>query len=141
MTPPRVGDPIPSLTLPPLSRATLALYAGGSGDHVPLHIDSAFAKRAGYSDVFMHGMLGSAYVARALTEWIPQDAVRDLEVRFVAITYPDEVLTAGGVVSEVGVDGIPNRCRVDLQLVNSVGERKLTGFAVLDHPELRRCNG
>jgi acyl dehydratase len=135
MTPVRVGDPIPSLTLPPLSRATLALYAGGSGDHVPLHIDSAFARRAGYPDVFMHGMLGCAYVARALTEWVPQDAVRDLQVRFVAITYPEEVLTATGVVSEVAVDGIPNRFRVALELTNSLGERKLAGFAIIDHPE------
>ena len=134
MTTARIGDPIPSLTLPPLSRATLALYAGGSGDHVPLHIDSAFAKRAGYPDVFMHGMLGCAYVARALTEWVSQDAIRDLQVRFVAITYPEEVLTATGVVSDVAIDGVPNRCRVDLELTNSAGERKLAGFAIIDYP-------
>lgn len=47
MTRAQVGDAIPSLTLPPLSRGTLALYAGGSGDHVPLHIDAAFAKGPG----------------------------------------------------------------------------------------------
>ncbi|MSR03774.1 MAG: dehydratase [Gemmatimonadetes bacterium] len=134
MTRAQVGDAIPSLTLPPLSRGTLALYAGGSGDHVPLHIDAAFAKGAGYPDVFMHGMLGSAYVVRALTEWVSQDAVHDLQVRFVAITYPEEVLTATGVVAEVGVDGVPNRCRVDLELRNSAGERKLAGFAIIDHP-------
>lgn len=134
MTPAKLGDAIPSLTLPPLSRATLALYAGGSGDHVPLHIDAAFAKGAGYPDVFMHGMLGCAYVVRALTEWVSQDAVQDLQVRFVAITYPEEVLTATGVVSETAVDGVPNRCRVDLELRNSAGERKLAGFAILDLP-------
>ena len=132
MTTPQVGDPIPPLTVPALTRATLALYAGGSGDHVPLHIDSAFAKSAGYPDVFMHGMLGCAYVARALTEWVPQDAVRDLQVRFVAITYPEEVLTATGIVSEVAVGGVPNRYRVDLELKNGAGERKLAGFAVID---------
>ena len=134
MIPAQVGDSIPSLPLPPLSRATLALYAGGSGDHVPLHIDAAFAKGAGYPDVFMHGMLGCAYVVRALTGWVSQDAVHDLEVRFVAITYPDEVLTATGVVSAVAVDGVQNRCRVDLELRNSAGERKLAGFAIVDQP-------
>ncbi len=134
MTTVQIGDPIPSLTLPPLSRATLALYAGGSGDHVPLHIDAAFAKGAGYPDVFMHGMLGCAYVVRALTAWVSEDAVHDLQVRFVAITYPEEVLTATGVVSETAVDGVPNRCRVDLELRNSAGERKLAGFAILDLP-------
>ena len=131
---PTVGDAIRPLELPPLSRATLALYAGGSGDHVPLHIDSAFATGAGYPDVFMHGMLGCAYVARALTAWVPQEAICHLEGRFVAITYPDEVLTASGVVSAVGLEGMPARCRVDFELTNRDGERKFTGFAVVDHP-------
>ena len=106
---PRVGDALPALELPPLSRATLALYAGGSGDHVPLHIDAAFAKRAGYPDVIMHGMLGCAYAARVVTGWVPQEAVRTLSARFTAITYPEERLTARGTVTEVGVAGIPNR--------------------------------
>ncbi|MEO8448773.1 MAG: MaoC/PaaZ C-terminal domain-containing protein [Gemmatimonadota bacterium] len=131
---PHVGDTLPSLELPPLSRSTLALYAGGSGDHVPLHIDSAFAKQAGYPDVIMHGMLGCAYAARVLTGWAPQEAVRTISARFTAITYPEEQLTARGTVTEVGVDGVANRCRVMLDLFNQAGERKLTGFAIVDYP-------
>ena len=42
-----VGTEIPSLELPPISRYTLALFAGASGDHNPIHIDSDFAKQAG----------------------------------------------------------------------------------------------
>jgi hypothetical protein len=40
-----VGDTLPPLELPPLSRATLALYAGASGDHNPMHIDLDFRSR------------------------------------------------------------------------------------------------
>ena len=129
---------IPPLTLPPLSRVTLALYAGGSNDHVPLHIDSDFAKAAGYPDVFMHGMLGCGYVARMLTGWVEPHRVRRLSARFVAITFPGEELTASGTVVERGIDGVPNRCRVELELRNAAGERKLVGSAVVDQPENRQ---
>ncbi len=41
----------------PVDRTTLALFAGASGDHNPIHIDIDFARRAGMPDVFAHGML------------------------------------------------------------------------------------
>jgi len=135
---PAIGAELPPLVLPPLSRATLALYAGGSADHVPLHIDAAFAKAAGYPDVFMHGMLGMAYLGRLVTEWMPQAALTDLAVRFVAITYPEERLTASGRVVEHAVGGVPERIRVELLLQNAAGETKLTGSALLDCGRTRR---
>jgi len=129
---PPLGSELPPLALPPLSRSTLALYAGGSADHVPLHIDAAFAKAAGYPDVFMHGMLGMAYLGRLVTEWMPQAALADLAVRFVAITYPEEQLTASGRVVEHDAGGVAGRLKVDLQLQNAAGETKLTGSALVD---------
>jgi acyl dehydratase len=124
----KAGDSIPSLELPPLTRATLALYAGGSGDHLPLHIDSDFARAAGYQDEFMHGMLGAAYITRMVTSWVPQEYLRGLAVRFVAITYPGESLTAMATVAAVTDDG-----HVELEVVlrNARGETKLTGHALI----------
>ncbi len=72
-----VGSSLPSLTHGPISRATLALFAGASNDHVPLHIDSDYAKSAGMDDVFGHGMLSMAYLAQLLTHWRPQALHRD----------------------------------------------------------------
>jgi len=124
----RVGESLPPLALPPLTRATLALYAGGSGDHIPLHIDSDFAKGAGHRDVFMHGMLGVAYLVRMLTHWAPQERLRDISVRFSAITYPGESLTATGVVSAIAPDGA---VALDLTLRNPQGEVKIAGRATI----------
>ena len=62
-----VGDKIPDLVIEPITRSTLALYAGASGDHNPIHIDFDFAKEAGMKDVFAHGMLIMAYLGRAVT--------------------------------------------------------------------------
>jgi len=125
---PRAGDVLPPLILAPLTRTTLALYAGGSGDHVPLHIDSDFARTAGHRDVFMHGMLGTAYLMRVLTHWVPQERLRGFAVRFSAITYPGEPLTATGLVAEVSADGTAS---VDVTLRNHVGEVKISGRATI----------
>lgn len=125
---PHVGEQLPPLALPPLTRATLALYAGGSGDHIPLHIDADFAKGAGHRDVFMHGMLGVAYIMRMLTHWVPQERLQGFAVRFSAITYPGEQLTATGVVADVAADG--TAC-VDVTLHNEAGEVKIAGRATV----------
>lgn len=124
-----VGDTLPPLVLAPLTRATLALYAGGSGDHIPLHIDTDFAKAAGHRDVLMHGMLGAAYVCRMLTTWAPQERLVGLNVRFTAITFPGEALIAEGVVEEIEDDGNERHARVRVALRNAEGETKLSGDA------------
>src|SRR6218665_3190280 len=78
----QVGDSIPALQLPASSRTTLALYAGASGDHTPIHIDIASARSAGLDDVFAHGMLSAAYVGGLVTDWAGQQRLRRLHLRF-----------------------------------------------------------
>ena len=80
-----VGTVLPDLTLPPISRTTLALFAGASGDHNPIHIDPDFAQAAGFDDVFAHGMLSMAYLGRLLTSWLPQAQLRAWSTRFVSV--------------------------------------------------------
>ena len=69
-----VGDQPIHLEADPISRTTLALYAGASGDHNPMHIDIDYAKAAGQSDVFAHGMLSMAFLGRAVTDWVQGSA-------------------------------------------------------------------
>ena len=129
-----VGDAIPSLTVPPVSRLTLALYCGASGDHNPIHVDSDFARSAGMPDVFAHGMLSMAWLARVLTHWVPQSAIRDYSVRFAAITQVAETITCAGTVTEkFEVDG-ERRVRLQLTTANAEGQVKLAGDAVVAWP-------
>src|SRR6478672_1544743 len=81
------NEQVPVLETEPVSRLTLALFAGASGDHNPIHVDLDFARAAGFDDVFAHGMLSMAYLGRMLTDWIPQEALRGFRVRFTAITH------------------------------------------------------
>ena len=126
----QVGDELPALTLPPLSRHTLALYCGASGDHNPIHVDIDFAKSAGMSDVFAHGMLSVAWLGRVLTNWVPQHAIRALNVRFAAITQVGEVITCTARITSKTDAAI----QLALQSANEAGVVKITGEAEVSRP-------
>ena len=83
---PNVGARIIHKEFPPITRHQLALYCGASGDHNPIHVDLDFAKKAGFPDVFTHGMLVMAYLGQALTDAVPPRRLRSFSTRFVAIT-------------------------------------------------------
>ncbi|RZU36799.1 acyl dehydratase [Fluviicoccus keumensis] len=126
-----VGQLLPPLQLPPISRSTLALFAGASGDHNPIHIDLDFARSAGMPDVFAHGMLSMAWLGRLLTNWVPQQRLRSFEARFVSITHLQNAVTCTGhVVEKLEVDG-ERRVRVSIQSANQYGESKVLGEAVI----------
>jgi acyl dehydratase len=127
----QVGDSIPALELPPLTRLTLALYCGASGDHNPIHVDVDFARSAGMPDVIAHGMLSMAWLGRLMTQWVPQTALRDLSVRFAAMTQVGERITCRGEVAEkLEVNG-ERRVRLSITTCNEHGQVKLAGEAVV----------
>jgi acyl dehydratase len=126
-----VGDQPIHLTTEPVSRTTLALYAGASGDHNPMHIDIDYAKKAGQSDVFAHGMLAMAYLGRALTDWVPQTAIRSFTTRFTAITrVGDQIVCTGKVAEKMEKDG-EKRVRLEITAANQDGEVKAAADAVV----------
>ena len=129
-----VGDELPPLALPPLTRTTLALYAGASGDHNPIHIDIDFARAAGMPDVVAHGMLSMAWVGRLLTNWAPQRDLREFSVRFTAMTRIGErILCTGRVAEKLERDG-ERLVRIAVATVNEAGEVKVAGDAYLALP-------
>lgn len=129
-----VGDALPAFETPPLTRHTLALYCGASGDHNPIHVDIDFAKAAGLPDVIAHGMLSMAWLARLLTNWVPQSALREYSVRFAAMTQVGERITCAGHITEK-FERQGERCvRLALSTTNAEGVIKLAGEAVVALP-------
>ncbi|PHQ71163.1 MAG: dehydratase [Sneathiella sp.] len=129
-----VGDVIPALTKGEITRTTLGLFAGASGDHNPIHIDIDFAKNAGMEDVFAHGMLSMAYLAQLVTNWAPQTALRSYGVRFSAITHLKDRITCSGEIIEKFEENGETRVRLKLQAANQDGDVKLAGDAVIALP-------
>lgn len=130
----QVGTELPPLELAPISRTTLALFAGASGDHNPIHVDIDAAKAAGFEDVFAHGMLSMAYLGRLVTSWVPQSQLRSLSTRFTAITPVLAQPTCTGTVTAVDeVDG-EKRATVDVKIALADGTVTLAGEAVVALP-------
>jgi acyl dehydratase len=126
-----VGTALPPLKINPISRTTLALFAGASGDHNPMHIDIDVAKAAGLDDVFAHGMLSMAYLGRLLTNWVDPQAIRSYRVRFAAITLLHAEPTATGMITAIDqVDG-ERRATLNLTVTLDDGTVTLTGDAVV----------
>lgn len=126
-----VGTEIPSLNLPPISRATLALYAGASGDHNPIHIDSDFARKVGMPDGFAHGTLSMAYLGRMLTDWKHQSKLRKFSNRFAAITQLQDVITCSGKVVEIFEESGERYARLEIIAAKQDGTKTLVGEAII----------
>jgi acyl dehydratase len=127
----QVGDRLPTLQLPPVNRATLALFGGASGDHNPIHIDIDFARRAGMPDVFAQGMLGMAWVGRLITQWAPQARLRQYNARFAGITHLGNAMSCSGEVVELIDIGGEACARVAVTSANQYGQNKIVGEAIV----------
>lgn len=128
----QVGDTLPALNLPPISRTTLALFAGASGDHNPIHIDTDFARKAGMPDVFAQGMLSMAWLGRLITQWVPQSQLRRFDVRFQGITHlANAISCTGRVVEKRDAD---RSVRIEVQSSNQHGQTKIAGDAWISLP-------
>lgn len=126
-----VGTELPPVVVRDISRTTLALFAGASGDHNPIHIDIDVARAAGMDDVFAQGMLSMAYLGRVLTDWVPQTNIRSFEVRFSAITPVHAAPTCSGRVASIEtVDGT-RVASLELAVILSDGTVTLTGGALI----------
>ena len=97
----KVGEVLPKLTIKPISRASLALYAGASGDHNPIHIDTDYTAQIGFPDVIAHGMLIMGYLVRILTNNFNQSKILEFDVRFISITNIGDQLTCSGTVKTI----------------------------------------
>jgi len=128
----RIGDEIPSLTLKPISRSMLALYASASGDHNPIHIDIDIAKKSGLSDVIAHGMLVMSFLAQAITNIFPQNSIKKFDAKFIAMTNINDILTCEGKVIDIEFKDSLKRLFLKLLVIDESGEKKLSGSATIE---------
>jgi acyl dehydratase len=129
-----VGDRLPPLVAPAISRTTLALFAGASGDHNPIHIDIDAARAGGMDDVFAHGMLSMAYLGRMLTAWAPQSDLLSWTVRFTAITPVHGAPECTGTVTAIDDAEQGRRATVEIGVHLPDGTPTLSGTALVRLP-------
>jgi acyl dehydratase len=128
----QIGDRIPSLITKPISRSMLALYAGASGDHNPIHIDIDFAKKAGLSDVIAHGMLVMSFIGQAMTNIFPQESIKKFDTKFISMTNINDILTCEGKVIDLELEDSLKRLFLNLLVIDESGDKKLSGSAIIE---------
>ncbi|MDB5405450.1 MAG: hypothetical protein JWL84_362 [Rhodospirillales bacterium] len=108
-----------------ITREMLAQYAEASGDLNPLHLDPAFARKAGFEDVIAHGMLSMALLGRLLSEHFPAERLCNFNARFVGTVPVGETLLcrASLEATELG------SAVLALEAVTSTGTVAITGSA------------
>ena len=128
----KVGDKLPKLIIKPISRTTLALYAGASGDFNPIHIDIDYAKLSGLKDVIAHGMLIMGYLGRLLTNNIDQSQILEYGVRFSSMTYIGDTLYCNGMVTEIIKNSHNQNIKIQLSVFDQNDNEKLSGFSIIN---------
>lgn len=127
----KAGEVLPKLTIEPISRASLALYAGASGDHNPIHIDTDYANQVGYPDVIVHGMLIMGYLGRILTDSLNQSKILEYDVRFISVTNISDQLTCSGIVKTIREIDDKKEMELDLIVKNQFNDIKLNGYSLV----------
>jgi acyl dehydratase len=126
------GDNLPSIVRH-IKQQDINLYAEGSGDFNPIHIDESFAAQTPLGGTIAHGMLMLAYISEMMTNVFGNNwsSTGKLSVRFKTPARPEDTITVTGKVSSImqkeGVSCI--NCEVESQ--NQNGEVVVTGTATV----------
>ena len=127
----KIGEFLPELKLEPISRTILALYAGASGDHNPLHIDTDYANEIGFPDVIAHGMLIMGYLGRVLTNNFNQGQIIEYNVQFSSIINIGDELTCSAKVVKIITNGTRKNLKLELSVMNQHDDLKLKGYSLI----------
>ncbi len=113
----------------------LVMYAGASGDFVPIHYDKDKAAEAGHQKVIIHGALKSAFVAELVTGWAGETGrLLELSVQYRGVDYVDDTLTCRGRVTAVGRQGAQGRVDLEVWVENGHGMVSTPGKATVALP-------
>jgi acyl dehydratase len=125
----KIGDRLPPLVKPAITKRQLVMYAGASGDFNAIHYDDPFAREGGHPQVIAHGMLSMAFFGQLVGDFAGPGAIAQLSARFKAVTYPGDVITSEGEVIEKRDD----RREVVIKLIakNGSGAVTLEGSAIV----------
>ena len=79
------------------------IYAEGSGDHNPIHIDVDFAKSVGFPGIILQGLCTMAFSSKAAYDELAggdSTKIKRIKVRFSKPVFPGDTVTTEGWVIE-----------------------------------------
>ncbi|UPG64059.1 MaoC/PaaZ C-terminal domain-containing protein [Metabacillus endolithicus] len=98
-----VGEELPIVTLPPVSRLDLIKYAGASGDYNPIHTVDDEAKKAALPAIIAHGMWTMGNLAKLFTPYHEEGFIQDYQIRFRGMVFLGDIITLKARLTEENV--------------------------------------
>ena len=127
-----IGTRLPPLHTGDITRHRIAMYAHGSGDLNPIHVDPDFAReKAGLPDVIVHGMYTMGMLSRLVTRWAGAGQVRSIDTRFGAMLPVHAALDCEGMIEAVEPAPGGSLVTVKLAATQADGTAIATGSAVV----------
>lgn len=121
------GDILFEKKLASAGRERVALFSIATEDPNPIHVDDAFAAKAGFPNVLQQGPMTTAQFALLLSEIAGASALKSLDVTFTAPVYPEDELILRAEVTDVGTT-----IRCALSASKPDGTQTAKGVAELD---------
>lgn len=83
-----------------ISQAKMDMFTEISGDLNPMHVDSDYAKKNGYTDTIVYGMLASSYYSTLVGMYLPGEKclLNKCDIDFRKPVYVGDILTVYGEV-------------------------------------------
>lgn len=90
-----------------ISKKDIASFVKLTQDDHPLHTDKKYAKKLGFKDVVVHGMLGSAFFSTLVGKYLPkrQYMYVSQSLTFHKPLYPDQNIMVIGTLEKKTVGG------------------------------------
>lgn len=121
------GSPLEGLSIPALTRVTLARFAGATDDYNPMHLDDKVATANGKSSVFAPANLVMAYIGRMVETYFEGASLRRYGLRMLRLVWPGDVLTCRGVVIDKRRENGEHVVDADVWADNQRGETVAKG--------------
>ena len=129
-----IGRPLTDHSAEPITRERIIAYAGASGDYNPMHVDEVANVAAGMGGVFAHGMLGTGFAGRMVTDFLGDIPLTSLTIRCTEIVRPGDELHVEGHVSSREVRTGTGILSFRLQVKNQYGVVTHVGTATAEVP-------
>jgi acyl dehydratase len=129
-------DLTPGAELPPLIRQTgfahWNRYAAVNDEFVPIHMDDAAGREAGFATAIGMGNLTWAYFHRLLRDWMGEDGrLETISARYSQPNLRDSTLILRGKVAEAADAGDGVRVQLELAAEDDAGRTIATGQATV----------
>ncbi len=130
----RVGDSVPPLEKTP-TLDNLIRYCAAIDYFYPSHFDQQFARRAGFPDVLVHGVLKSGFMGQMMMDWAgPKAWIRKMDVQYRRPDFPGRRLTCKGRVLRTYIQDGRGLVDLDIWVENEAGERTTPGTVTIQLP-------